>query len=58
MPKSRPYFTDIENLDFIYDDPKKIDYFLQNVQHLHTKHLLLQKENMQKLDLKVITTIV
>ena len=25
MPKSRPYFTDIETLDFIYDD-READY--------------------------------
>ena len=29
MPKSRPYFTDIETLDFIYDDPKKITDFIE-----------------------------
>jgi len=52
MPKSRPYFTDIETLDFIYDDPKKIDYFFAECSALAYKASTVAKREYAKIGFK------
>ena len=53
MPKSREYFAEIENLDFIYDDPKKIDYFFAECAALAYKASAVAKREYAKVGLSL-----